>query len=156
MFFKAKIFINQKVNKTIDDNKHVILKLEQRRFFKNAKKTKDSSKASWKIPITVKTKSSYPGIHTTVLMDKQECEIDLGALTESDYILLNSDYIGFYRCQYSRDMFNDILNALKSSETLIGSSLDRISILNDTFALVSILSNVYTTFYLLNSSSLVQ
>ena len=70
-------------------------------------------------------------------MDSQTCEIDLGVLVESDYILLNSDYLGFYRCQYSRDMFNDILKALRNSEATLGSSLDRISILNDVFALVS-------------------
>ena len=70
-------------------------------------------------------------------MNEKECEIDLGEINSSDYILLNSNYEGFYRCFYSKEMLTNIVNELKESSELFGTSLDRIAILNDAFALVN-------------------
>ncbi len=89
----------------------------------------------WKVPITIKTKSSYPNVKTVFLLENQSSEINLGKIEENDWILLNSDYIGFYRTLYSDEMFNEIIEGLKKSDSL-GSSLDRIAIINDCFALV--------------------
>lgn len=126
-----------KVSKHVNESHHTILKLKQRRFFKNAQKTSNTSNVIWKIPITIKTRSSFPNLHAKVLMDQTECEIDLGKLDSSDYIILNSDCQGFYRCFYSEDLLNNIINQLKDSNSLFGTTLDRITILNDAFALVN-------------------
>lgn len=123
------------VSKHVNESHHTILKLKQRRFFKNAQKTSNTSNVIWKIPITIKTRSSFPNLHAKVLMDQTECEIDLGKLDSSDYIILNSDCQGFYRCFYSEDLLNNIINQLKDSNSLFGTTLDRITILNDAFAL---------------------
>lgn len=125
-----------KASKILDAKNHTILKLEQKRFYKNSE-SKQIFNTLWKVPITIKTKSSSPNIHLKVLIEQQSFEIDLGILDKSDYILLNSDYEGFYRCHYSKEMFTDILNEIRESKTLLASSLDRIAILNDAFALVN-------------------
>lgn len=127
----------KKASKRINEKNHTVLVLKQRRFLKNAEKTNDSSDALWKAPLKIITKSSFPNTHTTLLMNEKECEIDLGEINSSDYILLNSNYEGFYRCFYSKEMLTNIVNELKESSELFGTSLDRIAILNDAFALVN-------------------
>ena len=91
----------------------------------------------WKVPITFRTKSSYPQVHSRHLFEAKNCEIDCGILAEGDWILLNHDYTGFYRSSYSEEMFEAILVALEENPGKLGSCLDRIGILNDSFALVN-------------------
>jgi hypothetical protein len=63
-------------------------------------------------------------------------EINLGILQDANWIKLNSDNIGFYRVNYSKEMFDELLYHLENDITNFGSTLDRFELVADTFALV--------------------
>ena len=137
-FISKNLFIQNKVEKSINNQNHTILKLSQKRFLKNtAAPNSEEHNIVWQVPITVITKSSFPALKASVLMESQSLELDLGPLPhKTEWILLNSEFMGFYRIRYSLEMFSDIVEALENP-TLFGSSLDRIALINDAFALVS-------------------
>ena len=124
------------MEKYINNQNHTILKLNQKRFLKNTAAPASGEQIVWKVPITVITKSSSPALKTSVLMESQSLEIDLGPFQDqTEWILLNSEFMGFYRTKYSLEMFNNIVEALENP-ILFASSLDRIALINDAFALV--------------------
>lgn len=124
------------ISKKVNENQHTIVSLYQQKFMKNLEASGDS--LIWKVPITLRTKGSFPSVHMRCMMETENCEIDLGVVPESDWILLNCDYVGFYRSEYSSEMLETISRALEENPSAVGSSLDRIAILNDSFALVKI------------------
>ena len=63
-------------------------------------------------------------------------EINLGVLLKINWIKLNSDNVGFYRVNYSKEMFDELLCHLENDLTNFGSALDRFELVSDTFALV--------------------
>jgi len=128
------IEVKKKIN---TENQHTILCLHQEKFLKVPDAgVSNKEDLVWKVPITLRTKSSYPSVLFRHLLDRKTCEIDCGVIPENDWILLNHDYTCFYRSKYSAEMFNQILNALEENPENVGSSLDRIGIVNDSFALV--------------------
>ncbi len=128
------IEIKKKIN---PENRHTILCLKQEKFLKIPDLDSTIKKnLVWKVPITWRTKSTFPNVKLRHLFDTKTFEIDCGVVPENDWILLNHDYTGFYRSKYSTEMFNDILRALKENPENVGTSLDRIGIVNDSFALV--------------------
>lgn len=80
------------------------------------------------------TKSSFPNVHTRFLLEKRTDELDLGVVLESDWVKLNDHSIGFYRTNYSRDMFDRLLDPVKDK---VFHTTDRAGLLSDAFALVS-------------------
>ena len=105
------------------------MKLKQNRFYSDGLDTSDES--TWKIPIFITTSISYPNCEHKILFEERETEINLGKLSEGDWILLNPDFIGFYRTFYSSDM----LMLLRNSFALLNSK-DRIMLMTDLFAFV--------------------
>ena len=105
------------------------MKLKQNRFFSHGIETNDNS--TWKIPIFVTSESSYPNPSATVLFETREIEINLGKLPTNEWVLLNSDYIGFYKTLYS----SENLQSLKKSLDKLNSK-DRIMVMTDLFAFV--------------------
>ena len=128
------------VAKQVTGDKRVILKLKQRRYYKTQQEDGAKSTATlWNIPITVVTRSSSPKPLHKCLMTSSEMEIDLGVLESGDdeWIALNSNHVGFYRTKYSEAMLESILAGLDKLSSF-GSVLDKIGLLNDSFALVSL------------------
>jgi puromycin-sensitive aminopeptidase len=115
----------------LDRSGNTILNLKQKRFLANGED--DESSGLWQIPITVSTKSSYPAIRLTYLMQTKTATLDLGRLLDnaSDWILLNHDFVNFHRTFYSINMLRAI-----SSDLNRLSSIDRLSLLSDTYAIV--------------------
>ena len=72
-------------------------------------------------------------------MSQDKVEINLGILKEDDWIKLNSDNIGFYRVNYSTELFDNLLIHLESDITGFGSPLDRFELVSEYFALVILL-----------------
>jgi aminopeptidase N len=116
-----------------------ILSFRQRRFLKNPERVENdgNNDAVWNIPISISTQSSFPNIHSKVLMNLRELEIDLGSnLSEEDWIKVNSNNMGFFLTKYSHEMFEQILKSLdKNGPNEFGSSLDRFGLLNESFFL---------------------
>ena len=59
------------------------------RFFSNGSQPLVEEDYMWKVPISIVTKSSYPNIHTQILLEKREDQVNLGILLESEWIKLN-------------------------------------------------------------------
>ncbi|CAM6002994.1 unnamed protein product, partial [Sphagnum balticum] len=111
---------------------HTILELTQHKFQTLSDKKADDVQL-WNIPITACTRSSFPKVHAHTLMNSPSSELDMGIIENtSDWILLNCDFINYHRTKYSDEMFEEIVANLNTS---FGSSLDRMGLLSDTFAL---------------------
>ena len=71
-------------------------------------------------------------------MTEQTMQVDLGnSIGNDDMVYLNADNVGFYRVEYSKEMFERICAEIGGGENLFGSSLDRFGFVSDTFALVN-------------------
>lgn len=125
------------MSKRTNEKNHTILRLNQSKFFSNPMERDASDDIIWNIPISIVTKSTYPEIHSKLLMESESIEIDIGVLSDHDWILLNSDNIGFYRTCYSKEIFQDLITNFASSDPCdFGSPLDRFGLINDAFAFV--------------------
>ena len=131
-FHCAYIFF-AKVDKKVDSENNTILKMSQKKFYKISKA--DEENVVWKIPVTVITQSTYPKVHSKFLMDCATFRINCGVIPGDDWIMLNADYTGFYRTEYSEAMLKPLFVTLENNPAELGSSLDRIGFINDLFAL---------------------
>lgn len=127
-------FFFLKVKKEIDLANNTILNLSQKRFYKVS--VAEDNKIVWKVPVTVITKSTYPKIHSKFLMKTETFQFNCGSIPDGDWILLNADYTGFFRTEYSEEMLEPLFATLEKNPAELGSSLDRIGFINDLFALV--------------------
>ena len=126
-----------KVNKRLSNEGSTILELKQERFFKNPEENSGNDKPIWNIPILITAKSSYPNIFKSVLMDTKILEVDLGKLDNTDWIKLNSNNLGFFRVNYSKKYFEELIVHLDDANKL-GSTLDRFGLVSDAFAMVKL------------------
>jgi glutamyl aminopeptidase len=127
-----------KVNKRLSNEGSTILELKQERFFKNPEEENSGNdKPIWNIPILITAKSSYPNIFKSVLMDTKILEVDLGKLDNTDWIKLNSNNLGFFRVNYSKKYFEELIVHLDDANKL-GSTLDRFGLVSDAFAMVKL------------------
>jgi puromycin-sensitive aminopeptidase len=106
------------------------LVVKQTRFLDDG--TKDDSTV-WQVPITIVTESSPNEIVHKALLTEREQEIILDNVADSDWVKLNAGMSGFYRVQYSDEMFKQLLNAVQTKKLR---TEDRFNIANDLFALV--------------------
>ncbi|QRF76088.1 Tricorn protease-interacting factor F2 [Thermoplasmatales archaeon] len=95
-----------------------VMTLEQGQFFLNGAK----SETIWPVPLTV----VRDGKTDSVLFESRKME-----LPYSGFVKLNSNQTGFYRVNYSNELFKDVMS--KSGKL---SNLDRWGILNDQYALL--------------------
>ena len=86
----------------------------------------------WKVPISIITAKSYPKIHKEILLEKVSDQVNLGVLTDKDWIKLNHNSVGFYRTNYSPDMLQRLVGLVKE-KTL--HPTDRLGLQSDVFAL---------------------
>jgi puromycin-sensitive aminopeptidase len=122
------------VSSYVNDKNETVLKLRQERFFSNGSTPTAEENYLWKVPITIVTKSSFPNIHRTILLEQREDEVNLGVLAKSDWIKLNDKTVGLYRTNYSPDLLSK-LNTLITGQSI--HPTDRLGLQSDVFALVS-------------------
>jgi puromycin-sensitive aminopeptidase len=79
------------------------------------------------------TANGQKNAFTTVLEGKKEIEIFIEGVTDKDWVQINPGMIGFYRTQYTSDMLQRFVPAIKSKEL---EPLDRLGLHDDLFALV--------------------
>ncbi len=68
------------VTRRVNEQNEAVLSVRQERFFSDGAKPTDEENPLWKVPISVMTKSSYPNVHVSFLLEKREDEINLGVL----------------------------------------------------------------------------
>ena len=86
----------------------------------------------WKVPISIVTKSSYPDVHKSVLLEKRSDEVNLGPIPECDWIKLNKNSIGLYRTNYTPELLNRCVSLIR--EQMLHPT-DRLGLQSDVFAL---------------------
>eukprot|EP01098_Paradermamoeba_levis_P005049 TRINITY_DN2145_c0_g1_i1.p1 TRINITY_DN2145_c0_g1~~TRINITY_DN2145_c0_g1_i1.p1 ORF type:complete len:871 (-),score=296.37 TRINITY_DN2145_c0_g1_i1:122-2734(-) len=86
----------------------------------------EEKKKRWNIPISLVS----PQEKKTFLMEGETLDVEIRA-NQNDWIKLNSNHSGFYRTNYSADLLSKLTPHIHSLSTL-----DRLGILNDAFALV--------------------
>lgn len=113
------------------DGKGVVLNLKQSKFTADGSQPPGNYK--WMIPISVST-SKNPGkeVVSTVLKST-EGEILVPDVGSNDWIKINPGTIGFYRTQYTSDMLEKLIPAIKDKSL---PPLDRLGLLDDLFAMV--------------------
>lgn len=126
-------FPKVKVVSNVQEKNGCRLVIEQTKFTSNGK-INDSF--FWMIPISISTSKSSTIIET--VLDKKKMEIFVEGVTEKDWIKLNPGTVGFYRTQYSPEMLEKFVPAIKS---LTLSALDRLGLIDDLFALIQNGSN---------------
>lgn len=120
------------VEQRIESGKR-ILKLRQGRFILDGKS--DDQDLVWKIPINICAESSPDRAKFKILMTDREQEFELEGVQPNEWIKLNQGNAGFYRVQYSNEMLESFLPAIKNKKM---HAMDRFGIANDLFALVSL------------------
>lgn len=128
------------VSKSVNEKNETILHLHQERFFSNGEKPTEAENHLWKVPISIVTKSSFPNIHSNILLETREQTVNLGVIGANDWIKLNKGSVGLYRTNYSSDMLANLVELVKG-QTL--HPTDRLGLESDVFALVSSLFFVY-------------
>uniref|UniRef100_A0A914C199 Aminopeptidase n=1 Tax=Acrobeloides nanus TaxID=290746 RepID=A0A914C199_9BILA len=113
------------------DGENRILRLRQHRFIADG--GEDPANQIWQIPINICTASSPSEPKFKVLFTGREKEITISGIKSDEWVKLNAGTSGFYRVQYSDDMFNALLPAIESKTMPV---LDRFGIADELFALV--------------------
>ncbi|KAG5678359.1 hypothetical protein PVAND_008041 [Polypedilum vanderplanki] len=130
---EQKGFPKVKVIQNVQEDNHRRLVLEQTKF------TADNSldeKSFWMIPISISTPKSENAF--TTVLDKKEIEITIENVSANDWIKINPSTIGFFRTQYTSEMLEKFVPAIKN---LSIPPLDRLGLHDDLFALVQNGSN---------------
>ncbi|XP_011291903.2 glutamyl aminopeptidase isoform X2 [Musca domestica] len=111
--------------------------LTQKRFFANPEDYKGSYTDSpfnyhWSIPITYFT-SSNSEVQRTIF-NYNDNEVTVTTPAEVKWIKFNKDQIGYYRVNYPTEMWQSLIDTLKTSRGDFSAS-DRAHLINDAFAL---------------------
>ena len=120
------------VTANLNEKNETILNLHQQRFFKNGARPTKEENFMWKVPISIITAKSFPKIHKEILLEKVTDQVNLGVLSDKDWIKLNLNSVGFYRTNYSPDLLQRLVGLVKE-KTL--HPTDRLGLQNDVFAL---------------------
>ena len=116
----------------MNEKKETILTLEQQRFFSSGSHPTKEEAFIWKVPISIITAKSFPRVHKEILLNKVTDQVNLGVLSDKDWIKLNLNSVGFYRTNYSPDLLQRLVGLVKE-KTL--HPTDRLGLQNDVFAL---------------------
>jgi len=116
----------------LNEKNETILDISQKRFFSNGSQPLAEEDYMWKVPISIITKSSYPNVHTQILLEKKEDQVNLGILPETDWIKLNKNTVGLYRTNYSPELLSRLATLIKEQNL---HPTDRLGLQSDVFAL---------------------
>ncbi|XP_078702253.1 puromycin-sensitive aminopeptidase-like isoform X2 [Branchiostoma floridae x Branchiostoma belcheri] len=107
-----------------------VLKIKQSKFCAEGPSEDDSS--LWMVPVSISTSQSPATAVKTLLLDQRETTVTIDNIKPDDWVKLNPGTVGFYRTQYSSDMLDRLLPAIKDQSL---PPRDRLGIQNDLFAL---------------------
>ncbi|XP_022788315.1 puromycin-sensitive aminopeptidase-like [Stylophora pistillata] len=107
----------------------VVVTITQTKFSADGK-TEDSFQ--WKVPIAVCTSTSPSAAAAETLLEDNTCTVTVSGVGKDQWIKLNPGQVGFYRVQYSSDMLDLLLPAIKDHSL---PARDRLGLQSDLFAL---------------------
>ncbi|XP_074706008.1 puromycin-sensitive aminopeptidase [Strix aluco] len=108
-----------------------VLKLVQKKFCASGPYTGEDF-PMWMVPISICTSDDPTCAKMQVLMDKPELTLVLKDIKPDQWVKLNLGTVGFYRTQYSPDMLESLIPAIKD---LSLPPVDRLGLQNDLFSL---------------------
>ncbi|KAM8988593.1 puromycin-sensitive aminopeptidase [Ara ararauna] len=108
-----------------------VLKLVQKKFCASGPYTGEDL-PMWMVPISICTSDDPTCAKMQILMDKPELTLVLKDIKPDQWVKLNLGTVGFYRTQYSPDMLESLIPAIKD---LSLPPVDRLGLQNDLFSL---------------------
>ena len=118
---------------SVQDGDSLILTLTQEKFCANGQLPPSEANTLWMIPLSISTSANPKVTALETLFESRSIELRIPNVTNNQWIKLNPGTVGFYRVQYSSEMLNTLLPAIKD-KTL--PALDRLGLQNDLFAMV--------------------
>ncbi|KAL8176056.1 UNVERIFIED_CONTAM: hypothetical protein K2H54_019814, partial [Gekko kuhli] len=109
----------------------IVLKLVQKKFCASGPYSGEDNPL-WMIPISICTSEDPAHVKMQVLMDKPELTLVLKDVKPEHWVKLNLGTVGFYRTQYSLEMLESLLPAIRD---LSLPPVDRLGLQNDLFSL---------------------
>ncbi|KAI1303652.1 Puromycin-sensitive aminopeptidase [Halotydeus destructor] len=110
-----------------------ILTVSQEKFCSDGKLPEAETTTLWMIPVTICTTKSPDSSVLDILVSGKVAEVVVPDVGPDDFVKLNQGTVGVYRVQYSDEMLSQLLPAIENKSL---SSVDRLGIENDMFALV--------------------
>uniref|UniRef100_A0A8B9Z127 Puromycin-sensitive aminopeptidase n=1 Tax=Buteo japonicus TaxID=224669 RepID=A0A8B9Z127_9AVES len=109
-----------------------VLKLVQKKFCASGPYTGEDF-PMWMVPISICTSDDPTCAKMQILMDKPELTLVLKDIKPDQWVKLNLGTVGFYRTQYSPDMLESLIPAIRD---LSLPPVDRLGLQNDLFSLL--------------------
>ncbi|XP_064598635.1 puromycin-sensitive aminopeptidase-like isoform X2 [Liolophura sinensis] len=119
-----------KVSQTQEGDKRV-LQISQEKFCADGKKPAGDS-FQWLVPISICSASSPGKPVKSLVLDSASTTVTLENIPQGDWVKLNPGTVGVYRVQYSSEMLELLLPAIKSK---VLPPTDRLGLQSDLFAL---------------------
>lgn len=111
------------------DGDNRVLTLSQEKYCADGAK---GSTSSWMVPISISSSSSPDKPIKKVVMEGKSMAVTLENIPRDDWVKINPGSYGFYRTQYSSDMLDAIIPAIKDK---VLPARDRLGLQCDLFAL---------------------
>jgi puromycin-sensitive aminopeptidase len=108
-----------------------VLTLSQKRFIADG--SPESEGTVWQIPVDVSTAGSKGNVAHKFLLKEKEEEVRLPGVGAEEWVKLNAGLTGYYRVEYSKDMLEQLLPAVRDRALDV---LDRFNLVTDLYALV--------------------
>ncbi|PFX27024.1 Puromycin-sensitive aminopeptidase [Stylophora pistillata] len=86
----------------------------------------------WQVPVSVSSSANPRESVASTLLDQKSCALTVSGVKPDQWVKLNPGQVGFYRVQYSSDMLELLLPAIKDNSL---PPRDRLGLENDLFAL---------------------
>jgi len=117
------------VSMTSQTENSVTLQITQEKYNQSES---DKTNYLWMVPISVSTCNGKT--HQNFLLDSKTNTITVNGVDKNGWVKLNPGFTGFYRVNYSDDMMQLLMKAVKNNEL---DCLDRLNIVNDAYAMAS-------------------
>ncbi|KAJ8317302.1 hypothetical protein KUTeg_005206 [Tegillarca granosa] len=99
---------------------------------KVVEKQEGSDKSQWMVPVSICTTSSPTTPAKMILLDKPSVSVTVENVKPTDWIKVNAGTVGVYRVQYTSEMLDKLIPAIKDSSL---PPRDRLGLQSDLFAL---------------------
>ncbi|KAL4217239.1 hypothetical protein ACF0H5_023690 [Mactra antiquata] len=119
-----------KASQTQNGNTRTV-EISQEKFNADGK-AKEGESTQWLVPISICTSESPDAPVKTILLDSKSQTVTLDNVKPESWVKLNAGSVGVYRVQYTTEMLDTLIPAIRE-QTL--SPRDRLNVENDLFAL---------------------
>ncbi|XP_077997476.1 puromycin-sensitive aminopeptidase-like [Glandiceps talaboti] len=107
-----------------------VLTLTQSKFCADG--AAEGNTSQWMVPISISTSADPSKAAVTIVLDKPTTTVTIDNVAPDQWVKLNPGTVGFYRTQYSPEMLDLLMPAIKDHSL---PARDRLGLINDLFAL---------------------